>query len=171
MSGFKSTKRGVVVTLESGEVELLENLVGQVRAVLTGGVPEHGSDPVRDRLFPRAYVDPTEDRAERDFQSVVHEDLVLAKSAAIEALVAGLDGGRTKRGTTEVTLDREGMEQWLAALNDVRLAFGAALGITEDRDPFEELPDDDPRAGGLAVLDWLGYLQSELLDVMMETME
>ncbi len=165
------TKRGVVLSFEAAEVAVLENLIGQVREVLAGGVPEHGSDPVRDRLFPRAYVDPTEDRAERDFQSVVHDDLVAAKSAAISTLVDGLHGGTAKRGGVEITLDSAGMEQWLGALNDIRLALGAAMGITEDRDPYEDLDTDDPRAAGFAVLDWLGYLQSELLDVMMKDAE
>ncbi len=167
MSRVKRTKRGVVMSFEPTEVAILEDLVGQVRTALTGGVPDHGSDPIRDRLFPRAYVDPTEDRAERDFQSVVHDDLVQAKSAAIEALVTGLHSHRTKKGGSEITLDPAGMETWLGALNDVRLALGAAIGLTDDRDPDADLDPDDPRAAVFVVLDWLGYLQSELLDVMM----
>lgn len=167
MSRCKRTKRGVVMSFDPTEVAILEDLVGQVRAALTGGVPVHGSDPIRDRLFPRAYVDPTEDRAEHDFQSVVHDDLVQAKSAAIEAMVAALHAHRTKKGGSEIALDPAGMEIWLGALNDVRHALGAAVGLTDDRDPDADLDPGDPRAAVFAVLDWLGYLQSELLDVLM----
>jgi len=82
---------GATVRFEAVEVAALRDLAGQVGQVLGGGVPEHGTDPIRDRLFPRAYVDPTEDRSEDEFQSVVHEDLVRAKSEAVAALLADLD--------------------------------------------------------------------------------
>ena len=48
-------------------------------------------------------------------------------------------------------------EFWLAPL--------LAKPSRHDRDT------DDPRAAGFAVLDWLGYLQSELLEVMMKDTE
>ena len=160
---FKATDSGVVVTFEADEVAVLRDLSRQITQVLDGGVPDHGSDAVRDRLFPRAYVDPTEDRAERDFQSVVHEDLVRAKSHAIESLISGLDTGRDRRGRLDVALSGKDVEQWVGALNDVRLALGVTLGVTEDRD---EVEDDDPQASGFGLYDWLTYLQGTLVDVL-----
>ena len=168
MTKFKVAGSGVVVTFVAVEVALLRDLLRQITQVLDGGVPDHGSDAVRDRLFPRAYVDPTEDRAERDFQSVVHEDLVRAKAHAIESLVQGLDTGRDRRGRLDVALSEKGVEQWVGALNDVRLALGVTLGVTEDRD---EVDDDDPQASGFGLYHWLTYLQSTLIDILMPGLE
>ena len=164
MTRFKPSGAGVVVAFEPGEVAVLRDLSRQIVQVLEGGVPIHGSDAVRDRLFPRAYVDPTEDRAERDFQSVVHEDLVRAKSDAVSALLTGLDDGRDRRGRLEVQLMPPVIEQWVGALNDVRLALGVSLGVTEDR---EAVDDDDPQASAFGLYDWLTYLQGALVDVLM----
>lgn len=168
MTKFKAASSGVVVTFEADEVAVLRDLSRQITHVLDGGVPDHGSDAVRDRLFPRAYVDPTEDRAERDFQSVVHEDLVRAKAHAIEALISGLDTGRDRRGRLEVALSEKDVEQWVGALNDVRLALGVTLGVTEDHD---EVADDDPEAPGFGLYHWLTYLQSALIDILMPGLE
>jgi Domain of unknown function (DUF2017). len=161
---FKPSSVGVTVTFEPDEVTVLRDLSRQITQVLDGGVPDHGSDAVRDRLFPRAYVDPTEDRAERDFQSVVHQDLVRAKSEAVSALINGLDDGRDRRGRIEVVLRPPAIEQWVGALNDVRLALGVTLGVTEDRD---EVDADDPQAPAFGLYDWLTYVQGTLVDVLM----
>ena len=168
MTRLKATASGVAVTFESAEVAALRDLARQLAEVLGGGVPDHGTDAVRDRLFPRAYVDPTEDRAEDDFQSVVHDDLVQGKSDAIRALVAALDAGRERRGRVEVVLASAALEQWVGAMNDVRLALGVTLGVTEDSsDDVDVRSDDDPRSLGLAMYDWLTYLQGALVDVLL----
>lgn len=155
---------GVRVTFAPEEVEVLRSLARSLTEVLGGGVPDHGGDAVRDRLFPRAYVDPTEDRAERDFQSVVHEDLVRAKSDAAQTLIDGLDNGRARRSGTEVVLAGVELEQWTGALNDMRLALGVAIGVTEDMDE----PSDDASSAGFELYDWLTYLQGALVEVVMD---
>ena len=164
---FQPHAKGVVVTFASEEVEVLRSLASQLTEVLDGGVPVHGTDSVRDRLFPRAYVDPTEDRAERDFQSVVHEDLVRAKSDAAQMLIDGLDHGRSRRAGTEVVLTGVELEQWTGALNDMRLALGVAIGVTEDMDA----PSDDANSAGFALYDWLTYLQGALVEAVMDGFE
>ena len=63
-----------------------------------------------------------------------------------------------------VRLAGEDAQDWLRALNDVRLAIGTVLGVTED-DPGE-LPGAgpaDPRSAYLDVYHWLGYLQDSLV--------
>ena len=157
---------GATVRFEGIEVAALRDLAAQVAQVLGGGVPEHGTDPVRDRLFPRAYVDPTEDRAETDFQSVVHEDLVRAKADAVAGLLVKLGGSTDRRDRLTLELDRAGIEQWVGALNDVRLTVGVVLGVTED-DDGEDLPPDDPRAAGMATYHWLTWVQGTLVEVLM----
>jgi hypothetical protein len=159
----------VVIRFDADEVVALQDLGGQVAGILGGGVPEHGSDPIRDRLFPRAYLDPTEDRAETDFQSIVHDDLVRAKADAVAEFLAALGGNTDGRGRLSVKLDSKGVEQWVGALNDVRLAIGVAIGVTEDDD--ESFDPDDPRAAGLAAYHWLTWLQGTLVGVLLEERE
>jgi hypothetical protein len=55
-------------------------------------------------------------------------------------------------------------EEWLAAVNDVRLALGVALEVTEDMP--EQLPADDPRADHLPVYHWLTWLQDSLVTTL-----
>ena len=56
---------------------------------------------------------------------------------------------------------------WLKALNDVRLALGVRLGVTED---FEEqwgrLKPDDPQWSAFEVYAWLGAVQESLVQAL-----
>ena len=45
------------------------------------------------------------------------------------------------------------------ALNDVRLALGTVLGVTEDMP--DELPPDDPRAPHLGAGEWMRVIRSD----------
>lgn len=162
----KIRRRGdrLVLTFHPAEVEVLRDLAGQLETLLQGGVPERGGDPARDRLFPRAYLDPTEDEAESDWQSVVHGDLVQAKSDAVTALVDSLDTGKAKRGDQlEVSLGPDDVAQWVGALNDVRLALGVLLEVTEDE---PRVSPDDPRAPGYELYAWLTWLQGMMIETL-----
>lgn len=155
---------GVALSFAANEVEVLRGLAGQLDALVSGDEQEPGADPVRDRLFPRAYLDPTAEPEEEEFQSAVHGELVQGKSEAAAAVVASLDGAAAgRRGTVTVTLDREGVEVWVGALNDIRLALGVTLGVTEEMSP---VPADDPRAAGLDLYQWLTWLQGSLVEVL-----
>ncbi len=164
---IRKSRGRLVVTLYAPEVEVLRDLAGQLESLFEGGVPERGGDPTRDRLFPRAYLDPTEDEAETQWQRVVHGDLVREKSATLAALVESLDDGKVKRNeTVEITLAPEVVEQWVGALNDVRLALGVVLEVTED-EPV--VAPDDPRAQGFELYHWLTWLQGSLVEVLLES--
>jgi hypothetical protein len=160
----------LVLTLYPAEVETLRDLGRQLESLLEepdadAPDPERGQDPVRDRLFPRAYLDPTADEDERDWQSSVHGDLVQQKSEAVEALIASLDVDLPKgKRALEVALDLATAEQWAAALNDVRLALGVVLEITD-----EEIlvSPRDPRAPGLELYQWLTMMQGVLIDALL----
>jgi hypothetical protein len=58
-------------------------------------------------------------------------------------------------------LSEEQADAWLSALNDVRLAMGTALDVTEDMP--EELPEEDPRSSHLGVYHWLTWVQESLI--------
>jgi hypothetical protein len=64
-------------------------------------------------------------------------------------------------GGGQVKLGVEQADAWLSALNDVRLALGTTLGVSEDMP--DDLPDDDPRAPHLGVYHWLTWMQESLV--------
>jgi len=158
----------VVVVFEAGEVSVLRNLAAEVDALLRGEGSTPGDDPVRDRLFPRAYLDPTEEAAEGGWQEAVHGDLVRSRTEALAALASSLDAGRGRRGGhVEVALSLEDADRWAGALNDARLALGVVLGVTEEVEGMDDPPADDPGAGRLAVYHWLTWLQGAIVDALL----
>ena len=91
----------------------------------------------------------------------LHEpELIEAKDAAAAVVLDTLPAGGGR-----VELTPEQADAWLAALNDVRLALGTALDVSEDMP--DELPPDDPRAGHLGVYHWLTYVQDGLVQSRM----
>ena len=187
MAGFRRTARGVSARFTAGQAGILRNLVAQV-ADLVGGPgaaeapPAEGpgeaadglpvdfaailatdgpsappEDPVLARLLPDAYGDDPE--AAGEFRRYTEHDLRSGKVAAAQTVLATLpaDGGR-------VRLSAGDAEAWLRSLNDVRLALGVVLGITEDYErEFGELDPDDPREAYLHVYDFLTFLQETLV--------
>ncbi len=66
-----------------------------------------------------------------------------------------------------VILSAEEGETWLRALNDIRLALGVRLGITEElSEQMADLGPRDPRYGVFAVYDWLTAMQDSLVRAM-----
>jgi hypothetical protein len=123
----------------------------------SGGPASPPEDPVLARLFPDAYGDDAE--AASDFRRYTEQGLRDGKVAAARTVLATLpaEGGR-------VRLSPGDAEAWLRSLNDVRLALGVLLGITEDYE--RELADvtaTDPRSAYLQVYDWLTFLQETLV--------
>ena len=187
MAGFRRTARGVSARFNAGQAGILRNLVAQV-ADLVGGPgaadapPAEGpgeaadgmpmdfaailatdapsappEDPVLARLLPDAYGDDPE--AAGEFRRYTEHDLRSGKVASAQTVLATLpaDGGR-------VRLSAGDAEAWLRSLNDVRLALGVVLGITEDYErEFGELDPDDPREAYLHVYDFLTFLQETLV--------
>jgi hypothetical protein len=165
---FELGPDGVDLTFSETEAGILRDLAGQLDGLLEGGPPDHGAEAVRDRLFPRAYLDPTADTEEREFQSVVHDDLVAAKHAAATALIEALDSARPERkARLTVSLDRPAIEIWVGALNDIRLALGVTLEVTDDAEDPDTLPPGDPRAAGFELYHWLTYLQGTLVEALL----
>ena len=168
-SAFKRNRRGeLVARLRPEEVQLLRSLPDELRPVVDAppapDVAGEG-DTVRQRLFPRAYLDPTEEQAESDWQDAVHPELVRTKLEALSLLTTTLDRATPSRGRVEVVLSPEESEAWLGVLNDARLALGVALDISEDLDSRTIRPDD-PSAAAYGVYGWLTSLQGQLVDAL-----
>ena len=140
--------------LPADPLDDLARLLGQ--AVGTGPATPP-DDPVLARLLPDAYADDTE--AAGDFRRFTEQELRNGKAAAARTVLATLpeDGGR-------VRLSQEEAQVWLRALNDVRLALGVRLSITEDFEArLQDLDPADPRSAYMWVYDWLTFLQETLV--------
>jgi hypothetical protein len=137
------------IRLSAEERDLLRGLGDRMREVLADD-----SDPVRARLFPVAYPD-DEDR-QTEYRLLAHGELLDSHLAALATLEETVDAER---------LDEEAVYAWVRALNEVRLVLGVRLGITEDGDE-RELHAGGPEAGGLAVYDYLTWLQGELIEAL-----
>ncbi len=126
-----------------------------------GTATEVPDDPVLARLFPNAYPDDPEAAGEfRRYTEIGLRDQKYQRAVLARATLADTDShSDSARDLTEAeTL------AWLGSLNDIRLALGTRLGVTDDDpDQFEDLTDDDPAWVSHFVYDWLGGLQELLV--------
>jgi hypothetical protein len=161
------------VTFDEIEVELLRQIPAELEAIYHGTDP----DPARERLFPRPYLDPTEEEAEEQWNALVVPELLRERLEGLNAVLGTLDGGNVIRTTsdreqTEVVLGPEELHLWLGVLNDARLTLGSRLEITDDTNHREQwkLAPDDPETPARAAYLWLTTLQELLVETMMETL-
>lgn len=154
----------MAASLSSQEAELLRNAAREVAGLLESGDRDN---PCWARLFPRAYLDPTEEEAELEWQSLVHDELLASKRMATRALerTLGETGGGLGRRRVEVTLTVEEAEGWLAVLNDARLALGTQLGVSDDLD-MSLLDPRDPKTASFAAYSWLGWAEEHLVQAL-----
>ena len=120
-------------------------------------IPE---DPVLARLLPDGYRDDPE--AAGEFRRYTEPALRSAKHAAAQEMLDTLPeaGGR-------IQLTRDQALSWLKALNDVRLALGVRLGVTEDfEEQWARLKPDDPQWTAFEVYAWLGAVQESLVQAL-----
>ena len=132
----------------------LEELAAAIGA---SGPTSPPDDPVLARLLPDAYRDDPESAGE--FRRYTEQGLRSGKVAAAQTVLDTLPAGGGR-----VRLRPEDAQAWLRSLNDVRLAIGTVLGITEDyEDEMEAASWADPRSAYLEVYHWLGYVQDSLV--------
>ncbi|HMF03407.1 MAG TPA: DUF2017 family protein [Acidimicrobiia bacterium] len=161
---FDRRGEGIVVTLDANEIELLRTIPDEVRGALES--PTAKDDPVYNRLFPSAYLDPTEESAEQEWQELVHPELLQTRLDALELVTTTLDRAVTKRGRAEVELAPEEVEAWLGVVNDARLTLGTRLGVTEDAES-EAIDPSDPTAPAHAVYGWLTWFENDLVETLL----
>ena len=158
---FKRVGRDRVrVRLAHDEVAVLRGLPDQLRGVLAGGDDE----PVNRRLFPPAYLDVADVERDDEYRRLMHDDLVEEKLANLDLVTGTLARGSSSIRRWTVELTDEEATAWLGVLNDLRLALGVRLDITEDYDG--DVDDTDPRAPALRLLSYLGWLEEQLLDAL-----
>lgn len=148
------------VRLGAEEIAILRGLPDQLRSVLA----QREVDPVLERLFPPAYLEAEDTERDREYHRLVHDDLLNEKLANLDVVTSTLERGSMSLRRWTVDLSEEEALAWLGVLNDLRLALGVRLGIKED---FEgDVDESDPRAPGLHLLSYLGWLEEHLVEAL-----
>jgi hypothetical protein len=151
---------GARIRLNVAESYVLEELFNELHDDLEPGALD-AADPVHKRLYPAGYADAEDEQAFRELtESTLRQD----RSARVDACLGALLAGRSLR-RTEVTLDAEGAQRWLRVVNDLRLAFGTRLGISDDDDYV--LDEQDPQVQLRARYLWLTALEDLLVSTVM----
>jgi len=134
--------------LDAHERAILRELLDQLEPLLA-----ETDDPSVRRLFPPAYSDEKEDD---QYRSLVRDQLVRGRARSLA----------TMRDTlADEAIDLEQADEWLRALNDLRLVLGTRLDVSEELD-YESLDLDTPRGRDLAVYGYLAWLQEQLVDAL-----
>jgi len=133
----------------------------ELEAMLGSGRPaEAPQDPALARLLPDAYRDDPD--AAGEFRRFTEQSLRTAKQESARTVLDTLPAGGGP-----VKLSREQAQCWLRALNDVRLALGVRLGVTEEfEEQWQELDPLDPRSAAFEVYAWLGGVQESLVQAL-----
>jgi hypothetical protein len=124
------------------------------------GAAQTPEDPVLARLLPDAYSDDPE--AAGEFRKYTEPALRSAKYEVARQMLDTLPeaGGR-------IQLSHDEALSWLKALNDVRLALGVRLGVTEEfEQEWAKLKPDDPQWTAYEVYAWLGAVQESLVQAL-----
>ncbi|WP_326722806.1 MULTISPECIES: DUF2017 domain-containing protein [unclassified Streptomyces] len=188
---------GAAVALDEVEISIIRSLAVQLLELIGPGPAENApddplaelfaegpseppSDPVLQRLFPDAYSGPDveanspeqaeEQRAHSsEFRRFTENDLRAGKRENALTVIRCLDGLKSGDGGAVLKLSADESEQWLRALNDLRLAIGSRLDVVdeEDTDLLYRLPDEDPRKPMVMAYLWLGGLQETLVETLM----
>ncbi len=107
------------------------------------------------RLFPAAYTNDADQ--ERFYQQMTRGGLV---DSRIEALK------RVEQTAHDEILSADDLEQWMAAINSVRLTLGTALEITNDT---IKVDPDDPNIDSWAIYEFLSYLLMSIVHSLSDT--
>ena len=136
------------VRLRPNERVLVADLVGQLREQLLAST----DDPAVRRLFPPAY--PNDAERDAGYQVLTRDELLEHRLSALDVVERTLDGN---------DLDHAGMTAWMGTLNALRLVLGTRLDVDED---LPDLDRADPMAPAYAVYEYLGWLLSQVIDVL-----
>jgi hypothetical protein len=158
MRAFSAARGGdVVARLDPAEAGIVGLLLDQLEQLLEADADDVGDDPVIARLLPDGHRGDPE--AAADYRELTEASLRSGKADDLAMVRATLpDGGG------EVRLDADQAAAWLRATNDLRLALGTRLDITDDTEPPEEITGEEDQQ--LAVYYWLTALQGSLVDAL-----
>jgi hypothetical protein len=154
---FRFRNGDVVARLDPAEAGIVGLLLDQLEQLLAADADDVAGDPVMARLLPDGHRSDPELAA--DYRELTESSLRSGKSDDLATVRATLpDGGG------EVRLDPDQAGAWLRTSNDLRLALGTRLDVTEDTEPPDEIVDEQGQQ--LAVYYWLTALQGSLVDAL-----
>ena len=169
---FKSGIGGkLTLKLDDAELGVLSQFLEQMAELLEHPESESGTDPLAQmlnmsgstqisedpalaRLFPDGYSG--DEHASADFRRFTEQDLRAQKIAAVASAQETLS-----EWTGKSTLTQQQAQDWLKALNDLRLVLGTRLEITDEVETDFEA--DEP---GIHLYNYLTYLQGTLIDAL-----
>jgi len=169
---FKSGLGGnLTLNLDDAELGVLSQLFEQMAELLEepdnesaadplaqllnmGGSTQISDDPALARLFPDGYSD--DEHASADFRRFTEQDLRAQKVAALATVLGTLSDWSGK-----AIVSQHQAQDWLKALNDLRLVLGTRLEISDEVDTDFEA--DEP---GMHLYNYLTYLQGTLIDAL-----
>ncbi|TFV76620.1 DUF2017 family protein [Blastococcus sp. CT_GayMR20] len=158
MKPFRAARGGdVVARLDPAEAGIVGLLLDQLEQLLDADADDVGGDPVMARLLPEGHRGDPELAA--DYRDLTEASLRSGKADDLAMVRATLppEGG-------EVRLDAEQAGAWLRTTNDLRLAMGTRLEISEDTEPPDEVTGEEDQQ--LAVYYWLTAVQGSLVDAL-----
>ena len=165
---FSESEREVLINLVEQIIELLgertDNHVDDPLAAMVG-ITTHDSPPEDEvllRLLPNAYADQVDAAEFRRYTESTLRAKKYGHSMSMRiTLKSAIDG--------IIEVDHEGANDWLGAMNDIRLALGVRLKVEQtSHEELELLAPDDPMRGVYAVYSWLGWLQESLIVALMD---
>jgi hypothetical protein len=140
------------IKITDDERQLLHELPGELVKLLESG----DDDRSMYRLFPRAYENDLGRQVEYD--RLMRDDLQTRHVEALRVLEETADA-------KEIT--EEQADNWVRALNQLRLVLGTRLDLTDDTTE-EDFPTDGPTAGAYALYSYLTDLQLCAVEAMSE---
>ena len=165
---FSDSEREVLVNLVEQIIELLsersDNHVEDPLAAMVG-ITTHDTPPEDEvllRLLPNAYADQVDASEFRRYTESTLRQKKHAHSMSMRmSLQLAVDG--------IIEVDHAGANDWLGAMNDIRLALGVRLNVeSNSHEELELLAPDDPMRGVYGVYSWLGWLQESLILALMD---
>ena len=149
-------ERGPVLRLEPDETQLLLLMFDELTALLDDD-PASNAD-VLHRLNPAAYREDPD--AEAEYRALTAGSLRDERDERVSACRSEL----ANSGDVELA-DPDAARRWLQVLNDLRLALGTRLGVTQDAEP--DIDPDDPAAQPWIVYSWLTAVQDAVVHAVM----
>jgi hypothetical protein len=157
MRPFRRKGGDVVARLDPAEAGIIGLLLDQLEQLLQAAEDDVAGDPVLARLLPDGHRGDPELAA--DYRELTETSLRSGKADDLATVRATLPptGG-------EVRLDPDQAAAWLRSTNDLRLALGTRLEITEETEPPEDVTGEEDQQ--LVVYYWLTGLQGSLVDAL-----
>jgi hypothetical protein len=172
--GFKKQQNGeITFQIEALEIALLTSMMEQIISLLTPSTDSANSDPLAQmvgidqtaqkpnddvvlRLLPDAYQNDKE--ASNEFRRFTERSLRELKIKRAQFVLENLP-----EPDKSISIKPKDFETWLTVLNDVRLALGTRVGISEVEDE-EDKTGEEEIDHARDIYSWLTWLQSNLLE-------